>query len=665
MTPRIWPTLSTYDAAFRDAVNTVHDADIKQAKLLIDSSIQRLNTPANKYVSVYPMVSKKEQLWVVRCFFTNGPNLAPPPDIEKRYQEINDYIAAHQDQLPFLVHQEWIPRAVSIKEDIFPFIKSRFISNSLKLGEFLEVYYNEEHVVAALAKQFLAMINVLEPLGIAHGDLDITNILVCGTYPDITLRLVDFDCMYVPTLQGKELFEDGHEHFQPPQKSVRKFDAQLDRFSALVIYLSLIALAQDPELWFSCDANEQDKLLLGVRDFKNLSTSLAYKELRKQDNPVLQKCLSELDHSMKEQRMPKALMTITDEKFVLPPDVAIPIPVVYMHTPAPTPSPVPKAITDVAIPIPVVYMHTPSAAPSLVPKAITDVSIPIPVEYLQLKTPLSNDNQKPAMPSPPYDAPRHYPPPPAYNGAMQPQYKPFIPPAYQDDAPLPKQKTPPPVYHDAQPPQPKPFVPPAYHDTPMGKQNTPLPPVYHDAQPPQPKPFVPPAYQDPPVVKSYTPPPVYNDAQPQQPKPFVPPAYQDTPLPKQHSPLLPTYQDAPQSLPKPFIPPAYQDDAPAQPKPHIPPAYHDEDETLPKYPPTIQDGGEQPTQPDTLFPYDEPTQPDTANQSPSSPIRPLALICLIGIILTFILALITSTWIWLVLTIIFFVLFFVFLNKKL
>src|SRR5205823_20538 len=99
----------------------------------------------------------------------------------------------------------------------------------------------------------------------------------------------------------------GHEHFQPVQSSIRGFNPQMDNFSSLVIYLSLIALADDPSLWEECDANEADRLLLGLDDFKDLSNSGNFRRLlAKKHHPDLQNCLSELWYSTyaSQPRMP-------------------------------------------------------------------------------------------------------------------------------------------------------------------------------------------------------------------------------------------------------------------------------------------------------------------------------------------------------------------------
>lgn len=384
-----WPTLDEYDKALTDAPTTVHDADIRTGKLSYDSRPLRLNGHSGKYVSVYKMGD-----WVVKCFFTNPVTgqlvIRPPLDINERYQAINDYVHLHQQRLTFLVPQIWVQRAITINGQVWPFIKAHFIQAPM-LGAFLADMYQEPFVVSALAKQWFAFIDTLESLHIAHGDLDVTNVLVFGTYPQVALHLVDFDSMYVPALHGRKMHEGGHEHFQPPfQLRLRHFDAEMDRFSALVIYLSLIALAENPRLWEQCKANEETRLLLSSDDFRDLGNSSAYKILRmQQNNRELQLCLDELASSIYNARVPRSLSDVLSSpppervrtvqlSPQLPPSYIaspIPIPVEFItsNEQSPTTIPVPLVPSNTqpsfTIPIPISYLQSPSAPGQVPPLA--------------------------------------------------------------------------------------------------------------------------------------------------------------------------------------------------------------------------------------------------------------------------------------------------------
>jgi len=364
----VWPTLDEYDNAFEDAALTVNDPDIRGGKLSHDSRPLRLNVSTGRYVTVYRISD-----WVVKCFVTNSITgklaIEPPPDIHERYQEINDYLGKHISQLSFIVPQIWIDRGIKINGQDWPFIKSAFIWPVQTIGQFLEARLADRAMMTALSKQWLTLINTFESLHIAHGDLDATNILVCGDYPKVILKLVDFDSMYVPNLHGRTLYEQGHEHFQPIHQGLRAFNDEMDRFSALVIYLSLIALADDPQLWTKCKANEDAKMLLGADDYRTLRNSKSYNLLlAMHDNQNLQNCLYELEHSLQERRMPRSLSDIL--RSASPMTAAgstsyyeaspIPIPLgIISQSPQPPVSPQyiqPPMILDIMIPIPIEFL---------------------------------------------------------------------------------------------------------------------------------------------------------------------------------------------------------------------------------------------------------------------------------------------------------------------
>jgi len=147
-------------------------------------------------------------------------------------------------------------------------------------GHTLDVYLSEilkrgseaREVVRHLAGEWLGVARDLREAHVAHGDLQHGNIIVEAG----RLRLVDLDGMFVPAMRGMRACEVGHQHFQHPRRDATMFDEELDRFSSLVIYLSLIALAEKPELW----AKYHDENLLFTRaDFLNPEASPLFAEV--------------------------------------------------------------------------------------------------------------------------------------------------------------------------------------------------------------------------------------------------------------------------------------------------------------------------------------------------------------------------------------------------
>ncbi|WP_447042305.1 hypothetical protein [Streptomyces sp. DSM 118878] len=90
---------------------------------------------------------------------------------------------------------------------------------------------------------------------------------------DDTLRLVDYDGMYVPALAGLGGTERGHRNYQSPLRGNDDFGVDLDRFSTWVIFLSLKAIASEPALWPRLHEPSGEFLLLTEDDFMSSAGS--------------------------------------------------------------------------------------------------------------------------------------------------------------------------------------------------------------------------------------------------------------------------------------------------------------------------------------------------------------------------------------------------------
>ena len=257
--------------------------------------------------------------WIVRCFAAQLPTVAPPSDIALRYRVIADYLNRYcaSPELSFLVPHIWIEHGVNVKGEALPFVKVPFIPDSQPLGDFLTSHYHDQRITRVLTQQWLEVVRQLEAHQIAHGDLDMTNILVCGQPPNISLKLIDYDGMYVPSLAkyGLGVADNGHAHFQPPRASIRTFGPTMDCFSVLIIYITLSALTSNYALWEDCNASET-RPLLGAKDFARLGLSQNFTRLLQEgNNSDLQQCLRELQDAVMHSRMPRNLGDILNSSY--------------------------------------------------------------------------------------------------------------------------------------------------------------------------------------------------------------------------------------------------------------------------------------------------------------------------------------------------------------
>ena len=70
-----------------------------------------------------------------------------------------------------------------------------------------------------------------------------------------------------PYLLTMKVWEKGHSNYQHPMRDNRYFHDNMDNFSSVLIYLSLIAIASDPTLFTRF--NNPDNIIFTGKDFKN------------------------------------------------------------------------------------------------------------------------------------------------------------------------------------------------------------------------------------------------------------------------------------------------------------------------------------------------------------------------------------------------------------
>ncbi|MFZ4272630.1 hypothetical protein ACOZFM_07945 [Streptomyces arboris] len=215
------------------------------------------------FASVFSLTSATSgQRYAVKCFTRYVP------DQERRYQAISARLARlDQAELsqPWNLGFEYLPDAISVGQQRYPVLKMEWIE-AVTLSSWLDDNHADRFAVDRLADRFAALTRDLSQHEIAHGDLQHGNLLVAG---DDTLRLVDYDGMYVPDLAGLGGTERGHRNYQSPLRGNDDFGVELDRFSAWVIFMSLKAIAADPTLWNRLHQPSGEFLLLTEEDFSS------------------------------------------------------------------------------------------------------------------------------------------------------------------------------------------------------------------------------------------------------------------------------------------------------------------------------------------------------------------------------------------------------------
>jgi serine/threonine protein kinase len=262
--PRNWPSARYFTEAIQCPSICFAHPQLRNTLPAVD----RLGMPlvtSGQFAYVYKLKSMNAGGdFAVRCF------RGYLGDRDQRYRAIQD----HLRNLPvsYLSTFAYAPEGILVGGNRFPILFMQWIE-----GPTLDLYISEmlkrQDVLLHLSEEWLRLIGALQESGIAHGDLQHGNIII----EHGQLRLVDHDGIFVPAMEGWAASEVGHQHYQHPRRTAQHFDSKLDHFSALVIYLSLLSLAERPSLW---QEHHDENLLFTKSDFADPASSELFKKVR-------------------------------------------------------------------------------------------------------------------------------------------------------------------------------------------------------------------------------------------------------------------------------------------------------------------------------------------------------------------------------------------------
>ena len=207
----------------------------------------------------------------------------------KRYDSLSTYFDSKKifSNCNYFTNFKYVPRAIEIKlttpenegkTDLFPIIKMDWIEGKI-LEEFIKET-DDQDKIKKLSENFLKMVNTLEDLKIAHGDLHPKNILVDD---ELNLILVDYDCIYIDEFKGTKQPELGDPDCQHPNRKHFEYNTKIDYFSNLVIYLALVAISEDLKLKSHKSTGD---FIFSKKDFVDPSKSELFQKLENMGNKV-------------------------------------------------------------------------------------------------------------------------------------------------------------------------------------------------------------------------------------------------------------------------------------------------------------------------------------------------------------------------------------------
>jgi Protein kinase domain len=266
-----YPSGSDYVEALQNPQISFKEQNLRESVPQLDK-LGRPRPISGNFASVFSLTAMDGKRYAIKCF------TKPVQDQEVRYRAISEHLA--QVESPWKVGFEYKHDGVLIRNDWYPILKMDWIDGT-SLNAWIDRNISHPSAIFELAQSFATLVRDLNEEGIAHGDLQHGNLLVASNG---SLRLVDYDGMFVPALAGMYASERGHRNYQSPLRS-SEFHPGVDRFSAWVIYLSLVALAQQPSLWTQLREPHGEHLLLTEEDFKNPAASARFPALLNNSAP--------------------------------------------------------------------------------------------------------------------------------------------------------------------------------------------------------------------------------------------------------------------------------------------------------------------------------------------------------------------------------------------
>lgn len=231
------------------------------------------------FTAVFPVVVQNEK-WAFRCWHANMGNTA------QRFKEIAQCVKSSQAK--YLCDFAYVDKGILVEGTLYPTTRMRWVEGQTIKDYICNNIYNKS-VLLELANNFLILINDMHNRGFAHGDLQHGNIMVDKNG---LLFLVDYDSFYCPALKGEKDIIKGLPDYQHPARNKNLFaNEKLDYFSEIVIYISIIAIAENPNLAVKYQVAKSEKMLFSKKDFTNIYKSAIYKDLESLNNSRVTKLL--------------------------------------------------------------------------------------------------------------------------------------------------------------------------------------------------------------------------------------------------------------------------------------------------------------------------------------------------------------------------------------
>lgn len=259
----------------QDIITAIKNSDTFLKVPDLQGAKPRLNKNGSPFAFVggFNMVFQMEhqnKKWAFRVWHV------PMGEHTNRYRKISKYLS--EKKLPYFADFIYDEKGILVNGNLLDTIRMEWLEGKL-LKEYIEENLKNKSKLTKLANDFLEMCKTLRENKISHGDLQEGNILIDRNG---SIKLVDYDSICIPEIEGQKELVTGLKGYQHPSRfKAGKASLKADYFSELVIYLSILALSKNTNLWDKYQVNDTQYLLFTEKDFEDFENSEIYNDLQK------------------------------------------------------------------------------------------------------------------------------------------------------------------------------------------------------------------------------------------------------------------------------------------------------------------------------------------------------------------------------------------------
>ena len=257
-----YPLLSEYVSAITHASENLDQ--LKHLEVVQDEHGEPYRS-SGAFAVVFKMRDPRTgQLYALKCFTEEQEGRAEA--YRKIEEELEVAGTTYFTSMRYYERELFVDSSVS-SESEFPVLLMDWVEGCT-MELYIREHYRDSYAMEMLCYRFCRLAAYLRSQPFAHGDVKPDNIMVSDTG---TLTLIDYDGMFVPSMQGERSPTLGTEEFRHPLRTPELFDATIDDFALASIALSLRAIALDSQLLDQYGA--PDRLLFSANDYRDLAQS--------------------------------------------------------------------------------------------------------------------------------------------------------------------------------------------------------------------------------------------------------------------------------------------------------------------------------------------------------------------------------------------------------